>query len=37
MTTTVTPFIWFKDQAHDAAKFYCSIFKGSKIVRKELA
>jgi predicted 3-demethylubiquinone-9 3-methyltransferase (glyoxalase superfamily) len=35
MTTTVTPFIWFQDQAHDAAKFYCRIFKGSKIVRKD--
>lgn len=35
MKTTVTPFIWFQDQAHDAAKFYCSVFKGSKIVRKD--
>lgn len=24
MTTTVTPFIWFQDQAHDAARFYGS-------------
>jgi hypothetical protein len=35
MAANITPFIWFQDQAHDAAKFYCSIFKGSKIVRKD--
>jgi predicted 3-demethylubiquinone-9 3-methyltransferase (glyoxalase superfamily) len=29
----ITPFLWFDDQAEEAAKFYCSIFKNSKIVR----
>jgi predicted 3-demethylubiquinone-9 3-methyltransferase (glyoxalase superfamily) len=29
---TVTPFLWFDDQAEAAAKFYVSIFKNSKIV-----
>jgi predicted 3-demethylubiquinone-9 3-methyltransferase (glyoxalase superfamily) len=28
----VTPFLWFDDDAEDAARFYVSIFKGSKIV-----
>ena len=27
----ITPFLWFNDQAEEAAKFYCSLFKGSKI------
>ncbi len=27
----ITPFLWFDSQAEDAAKFYVSIFKGSKI------
>jgi predicted 3-demethylubiquinone-9 3-methyltransferase (glyoxalase superfamily) len=27
----ITPFLWFDDQAEPAAKFYTSIFKGSKI------
>jgi len=27
----ITPFLWFDDQAEDAAKFYTSIFKNSKI------
>jgi predicted 3-demethylubiquinone-9 3-methyltransferase (glyoxalase superfamily) len=32
MTKKVTPFLWFDDQAEEAAKFYVSIFKGdSKI------
>lgn len=35
MATNVTPFLWFKDKAPDAAKFYCSIFKRSKVVRKD--
>ena len=35
MAANVTPFLWFQDQAHDAAKFYCSIFKGSRILRKD--
>jgi len=29
----ITPFLWFDDKAEEAAKFYCSIFKNSKIVR----
>lgn len=28
----ITPFLWFDDQAEEAAKFYTSIFKHSKIV-----
>jgi predicted 3-demethylubiquinone-9 3-methyltransferase (glyoxalase superfamily) len=28
----ITPFLWFDNQAEQAAKFYCSIFKNSKIV-----
>jgi len=29
----ITPFLWFDGRAEDAAKFYTSIFKGSKIGR----
>jgi predicted 3-demethylubiquinone-9 3-methyltransferase (glyoxalase superfamily) len=29
----ITPFLWFDGQAEDAAKFYTSIFKGSKLGR----
>jgi predicted 3-demethylubiquinone-9 3-methyltransferase (glyoxalase superfamily) len=28
----ITPFLWFDTQAEPAAKFYCSVFKNSKIV-----
>ena len=28
----ITPFLWFDDQAEQAAEFYCSIFKNSRIV-----
>lgn len=28
----ITPFLWFDDQAEEAANFYTSIFKDSKIV-----
>ena len=28
----VTPFLWFDDDAEEAARFYVSIFKGSRIV-----
>ena len=28
----VTPFLWFDDDAEEAARFYVSIFKGSKIL-----
>jgi predicted 3-demethylubiquinone-9 3-methyltransferase (glyoxalase superfamily) len=27
----ITPFLWFNDQAEEAARFYVSIFKNSKI------
>jgi predicted 3-demethylubiquinone-9 3-methyltransferase (glyoxalase superfamily) len=27
----ITPFLWFDDQAEEAAKFYSSIFKNSKV------
>src|SRR5947209_12012601 len=27
----ITPFLWFNDQAEQAARFYVSIFKNSKI------
>jgi predicted 3-demethylubiquinone-9 3-methyltransferase (glyoxalase superfamily) len=27
----ITPFLWFKDNAEDAANFYVSVFKNSKI------
>jgi predicted 3-demethylubiquinone-9 3-methyltransferase (glyoxalase superfamily) len=29
--TKITPCLWFDTQAEDAAKFYCSVFKNSKI------
>jgi predicted 3-demethylubiquinone-9 3-methyltransferase (glyoxalase superfamily) len=28
---SITPFLWFDDQAEEAMNFYCSIFKNSKI------
>ena len=28
----ITPFLWFDTQAEEAANFYCSIFKNSKIL-----
>jgi predicted 3-demethylubiquinone-9 3-methyltransferase (glyoxalase superfamily) len=31
MSTKITPFLWFDDQAEEAAKFYVSIFKRSRI------
>ncbi|MGH8505328.1 MAG: VOC family protein [Stenotrophobium sp.] len=31
MTHKITPFLWFDTQAEEAAKFYCSIFKNSKL------
>jgi predicted 3-demethylubiquinone-9 3-methyltransferase (glyoxalase superfamily) len=32
-TQKITPCLWFDDQAEEAAKFYCSVFKNSKIGR----
>ena len=29
----IAPFLWFDSQAEEAAKFYCGIFKNSKIVK----
>ena len=29
---SITPFLWFDDQAEEATKFYVSIFKNSKIL-----
>ena len=31
MTNPIYPCLWFDDQAREAADFYCSIFKNSKI------
>jgi predicted 3-demethylubiquinone-9 3-methyltransferase (glyoxalase superfamily) len=31
ITQKITPFLWFDNQAEEAAKFYTSIFKNSKI------
>ena len=37
MTKKITPFLWFDDNAYEAAKFYVKTFKGGKItkVRKQ--
>lgn len=29
---TITPFLWFNDQAEEAVNFYVSIFRNSKVV-----
>jgi predicted 3-demethylubiquinone-9 3-methyltransferase (glyoxalase superfamily) len=31
ITNRITPFLWFADQAEEAAKFYIGIFKNSRI------
>jgi predicted 3-demethylubiquinone-9 3-methyltransferase (glyoxalase superfamily) len=31
-TQKLTPFIWFEKGAEEAAKFYCSVFKNSKVL-----
>ncbi len=31
ITQKITPFLWFNNQAEEAAKFYTSIFKNSKV------
>ena len=31
MTQTITPFLWFDGQAEEAANFYVSVFKNSRI------
>ena len=32
MNDRITPFLWFDTQAEEAATYYCSIFKNSRIV-----
>ena len=32
MIQKIKPFLWFDKEAEDAAKFYCSIFKNSKML-----
>lgn len=32
-TAKITPCLWFDNQAEEAAEFYCSIFKNSKITK----
>jgi predicted 3-demethylubiquinone-9 3-methyltransferase (glyoxalase superfamily) len=32
MTNPIYPCLWFDNQAQEAAKYYCSIFKDSKII-----
>lgn len=34
MKTPIYTCLWFKDEAKQAAKFYCSIFKNSKIIKE---
>jgi predicted 3-demethylubiquinone-9 3-methyltransferase (glyoxalase superfamily) len=31
MMRKISPFLWFDNQAEEAAEFYCSVFKNSKI------
>ena len=35
MMQKIKPFLWFDTQAEEAAKFYCSIFRDSKILSVE--
>lgn len=28
----ISPFLWFNDQAEEAANFYCSVFKNSRVL-----
>jgi predicted 3-demethylubiquinone-9 3-methyltransferase (glyoxalase superfamily) len=32
-TQVITPFLWYDGHAEDAAKFYCSVFRNSRIVK----
>lgn len=32
MAQTITPFLWFEKGGDEAAQYYCSVFKNSKIV-----
>ena len=29
----ITPFLWYAKEAEEAAKFYCSVFPDSRVVR----
>ena len=31
MSHKITPFLWFDTEAEEAARFYCSLFKGAKL------
>ena len=31
---TITPHLWFDKEAHEAAAFYCSIFRNSRIIEE---
>ena len=33
MKQTISPFLWFDNQAEEAAQFYVSVFKNSRIVK----
>jgi predicted 3-demethylubiquinone-9 3-methyltransferase (glyoxalase superfamily) len=32
MTNKISPFLWFDDQAEEAARFYVSVFRNSKVL-----
>jgi predicted 3-demethylubiquinone-9 3-methyltransferase (glyoxalase superfamily) len=32
MTPTITPFLWFDNNAQEAARYYCEVFPGSKLI-----
>jgi predicted 3-demethylubiquinone-9 3-methyltransferase (glyoxalase superfamily) len=34
--TSITPHLWFDNQAYEAAEFYCSIFPNSKIIERQV-
>ncbi len=34
MPQKITPNLWFDDQAEEAAEFYCSVFKDSRIISR---
>lgn len=35
MTKPIYPCLWFNTEAQEAAKFYCSVFKNSKVVSSD--
>ena len=36
MPQKITPNLWFDKQAEEAAEFYCSVFKNSRVISKAL-